>query len=101
MDYPGFSIVHVQSPCTTYNDNYDVLRGNAKKGITPLTYDIPEDHDPTDMGAAMRIAQDPGVPLGVIYAADSPEPLDARYSALNSRLRERDLDQLLASFAIQ
>ena len=101
MDYPGFSIVHVQSPCTTYNDNYEVLRGNAKKGIVPLTYDIPEDHDPTDLAAALQLSQEPGIPLGVVYAAEGSEPLDARYSSLNSRLRQRDFDQLLQSFAIQ
>ena len=100
MDYPGFSIVHVQSPCTTYNDNYDVLRGNAKKGIDPLTYDIPESHDATSYSEALKISQEPGVPLGVIYAAEDSEPLDARYSSMNSRLRTRDVDQLIASFAI-
>ena len=30
MAHPGFSIVHVQSPCTTYNDTYAALKGNAK-----------------------------------------------------------------------
>ena len=101
MDYPGFSIVHVQSPCTTYNDNYDILRGNAKKGIDPLTYDLPESHDPTDFSEALRVAQDPGIPLGVLYAADNSEPLDERYSNLNARLRSRDVDEMIASFAIQ
>ena len=23
MEFPGFAIVHVQSPCTTYNDTYE------------------------------------------------------------------------------
>ena len=32
MDHPGFSIVHVQSPCTTYNDTYEQLKGNVKEG---------------------------------------------------------------------
>ena len=27
MAHPGFAIVHVQSPCTTYNDTYELLRG--------------------------------------------------------------------------
>ena len=30
MNHRGFSIVHVQSPCTTYNDTYDILKGKPK-----------------------------------------------------------------------
>ena len=44
MEHPGFSIVHVQSPCTEYNNTYEALKGNAKKGIAPLAWDIPEGH---------------------------------------------------------
>ena len=63
MDYPGFSVVHIQSPCTTYNDTYEVLRGNAKKGIDPLTYDIPESHDASNIDAAFDLVNAPGLPL--------------------------------------
>ena len=33
MEHPGFAVVHVQSPCTTYNNTYEVLKGNPRKGI--------------------------------------------------------------------
>ena len=36
MEHPGFSVIHVQSPCTTYNDTYQILKGNPRKGIAPL-----------------------------------------------------------------
>ena len=49
MEHRGFSMVHVQSPCTTYNDTHEMLRGNPRKGISPLTWDIGDDHDPTDI----------------------------------------------------
>ncbi len=38
MEHKGFSIVHVMSPCTTYNDNYEQLKGNTKKGIEPIIF---------------------------------------------------------------
>ena len=46
MNHRGFSIVHVQSPCTTYNDTYDLLKGKPKEGIAGLAFEIPEDHAP-------------------------------------------------------
>ena len=46
MEHPGFSIVHVQSPCTTYNDTFDALKGNPRKGIDPALFTVPDDHDP-------------------------------------------------------
>ena len=52
MEHPGFSIVHVQSPCTTYNDTYELLKGSVKKGIEPQAWPIPDDHDDSDINAA-------------------------------------------------
>ena len=70
MDHRGFSIVHVQSPCTTYNDTYDILKGDKKRGIEPAAWDVPEDHDPTSRQAAWDLLDRPGIPLGVIYRDD-------------------------------
>ncbi|MBI2867738.1 MAG: 2-oxoacid:ferredoxin oxidoreductase subunit beta [Chloroflexi bacterium] len=72
MEHPGFSIVHVQSPCTTYNDTYDVLKGDKKKGIEPRAYQVPADHDPSNREAAYKIIRSPGVPLGVLYQNRRP-----------------------------
>jgi 2-oxoglutarate ferredoxin oxidoreductase subunit beta len=100
MDYPGFAIVHVQSPCTTYLDTYDVLRGNAKKGIAPITYDIPEDHDPADLEAASSLAMADGIPLGLIYQAPDPVPLQERLAKSEANAKPRTAEQQLAGFAL-
>jgi 2-oxoglutarate ferredoxin oxidoreductase subunit beta len=100
MDYPGFSVVHIQSPCTTYNDTYEVLRGNAKKGIDPLTYDIPENHDASNIDAAFDLVNAPGLPLGVVYRAENPSPLNERFDSLDRKNDARDVHDLIEGFAI-
>ena len=67
MEHKGFSIIHVQSPCTTYNDTFEMLKGNVQKGIEPGLWEIPEDHDTSDKGAAQQLLQQGGVPVGVLY----------------------------------
>jgi len=100
MKHPGFSVVHVQSPCTTYNDNYDQLKGNAKKGIEPIAWDVPEDHDASDRQAAYGLLQQSGLPLGIIYQRPDSEPLDQRVEAMRQKATPRTIDQQLATFKI-
>ena len=100
MKYPGFAMIHVQSPCTTYNDTTDILKGNARKGIAPTAWDIPEDHDPTDRRAAYDLIQQGGVPLGILYQREDSESLDQRVEALAEKARPRTLQQQLAAFDI-
>ena len=100
MKYPGFSIVHIQSPCTTYNDTYDQLKGNAKKGIEPMAWDIPDDYDPTDKQAARDLLREDGIPLGIVYQNPDSEPLDQRVEAMRQKANARSLQQQLAAFAI-
>ena len=76
MDHPGFSIVHVQSPCTTYNDTFIELKGDLANGIQPALWDIPEEHDPSDRTAAHDLHQQGGVPVGVLYNDSSRVSLD-------------------------
>ena len=100
MKYPGFAMIHVQSPCTTYNDNTDILKGNAKKGIEPTVWDIPEDHDSTDRQAAYSLLQKGGIPLGIIYQREESVSLDQRVETLAQKTTTRTLDQQLAAFKI-
>jgi 2-oxoglutarate/2-oxoacid ferredoxin oxidoreductase subunit beta len=103
MDYPGFSIVHVQSPCTTYNDTYALLKGDEKKGIEPLAYPLPEDHDPTDFEQAMRIARDPRIPLGLVYQREGESvPHHERLARAKERasIEQSTPEQILASLKI-
>src|SRR5690606_25680998 len=74
MDHPGFAIVHVQSPCTTYNDTYAALKGNPKEGIEPLAFPIPDDHDPEDFMSAVKLARTGRVPVGLLYRRPDSVP---------------------------
>ncbi|MBN1260393.1 MAG: 2-oxoacid:ferredoxin oxidoreductase subunit beta [Anaerolineae bacterium] len=49
IQHPGFAFVQVLSPCVSFLDTYAHYR--------EITAPIPEDHDPTDLLAAMRLAQ--------------------------------------------
>ena len=84
MEYPGFSIVHVQSPCTVSNDTYEELKGSKRKGIEPKAWPIDEGHDPADLSAAHEIVDKGGVPL-----PSSPDELVTEgLDGLRDRLKE-------------
>ena len=100
MDHPGFSIVHVQSPCTTYNDTYETIKGNPQKGMEPTIWEIPEDHDPSDRKSAYDIIQQGGLPIGVVYRDSNRIPLHHRIEQLHEKAPARDLQQLVDSFEI-
>ena len=100
MDYPGFSIVHVQSPCTTYNDNYDLLKGNIKKEIAPIAWDIPAEHDTSDKSAAYNLIQEGGIPLGLVYQREDSDPMDKRVEVMGQKARPRSLEDQVEAFAI-
>ena len=99
MNHRGFSIVHVQSPCTTYNDTYDLLKGNRRKGIPGMAWDIPEDHDPSSRQSAEDLLDRPGIPLGLIYKEERPT-LQDRVDEIAESNPNRTADELLASYAI-
>ena len=100
MEYPGFAVVHVQSPCTVYNNTYEELKGNPKKGIEPLAWDIPESHDPKDKEAAYALANSEGVPLGLLYQAEGPRPFEDRMAEMSKQTKPRSLEELMESYAI-
>lgn len=100
MEHDGFSIVHVASPCTTYNDTYEILKGNKAKGIEGTAWDLPGDHDPTSRAAALGVIEQGGVPLGVVYHdADRPS-LDRRVAGVRERVKPKSPDALLDAFAL-
>ena len=100
MTYPGVAIVHVQSPCTTYNDTYEVLKGNPQKGILPVLWDVNANHDRTDRDAAYGLLRKGGVPIGVIYQREASEPLEERLKRVIQRIKLQDARQLVESFSI-
>ncbi len=99
MNHPGFAIVHVQSPCTTYNDTYEILKGNPKKGIEPVAWQVPDDHDPEDIDAAYTLLNRGGIPLGLIFKNNRPT-FDERVTAMTAKARVRTVEQLLDSYAV-
>ncbi len=100
MDHPGFAIVHVQSPCTTYNDTYEQLKGSVKKGIAPLAWQIPDEHDAEDPEAARALAGSPGVPLGVVYRDRSRPPFEDRVAEMTARTTPRTARELVDALTI-
>ncbi|MDP7534113.1 MAG: thiamine pyrophosphate-dependent enzyme [SAR202 cluster bacterium] len=100
MNHPGFAIVHVQSPCTEYNNTFEALKGNAKKGIPPLAYDVPDDHDESDLRAANELAIDSGVPLGVLYRDTSRQTLVQKIDEVTAKAKEKTTASLLDALSI-
>ena len=100
MEYPGFAVIHVQSPCTEYNDTYEQLKGNAKKGIEPLAWQIAEDHDPTDVAAAHDIVNQGGVPLGVIYQAEHRKPFHERIAEMSADAKVRTVEEMVNTYSV-
>jgi 2-oxoglutarate ferredoxin oxidoreductase subunit beta len=69
----GFSYLHILSPCVTF-DKTSMTYQNLNVAVR----DLPANHDPTDMIAAMREAMDTATPaLGVLYRAERPTLNDA------------------------
>ena len=99
MNHKGFSIVHVQSPCTTYNDTYDILKGDRKKGIPGTAWEVPDDHDPTSKQAAADLLDRPGVPLGLIYSGDEPT-LEDHQVELRAKHSSKSTADILAGYSV-
>ena len=102
MEYPGFSMVHIQSPCTTYNDTFAALKGDEKAGILPSAYPLPDDHDPSDFNAAMQHARSGRIPLGLLYRQSESVPMQQRLAEAMERVgaRQRSVEQMLAAAKI-
>ena len=90
----------MQSPCTTYNNNYQALKGNPRKGIPGLAWDIPGDHDPTDLGQAYQVANSGGVPLGLLYVDDSRTPFEKRVEEAANKAKPATVQGLLDAVTI-
>ena len=100
MEHPGFAIVHVNSPCTTYNDTYSILKGDAKNGIAPLVYDIPADHDSADLDAAFALVQADGIPLGLVYKDPASSSLEQRLAATMTNAKPPTVDDIFNALVI-
>ncbi len=100
MEHDGFSIVHIQSPCTTYNDTFEELKGDPKKGLEPALWAIPEEHDSSDKAAAYGLLQQGGVPVGVIYQEEDRPSLDKRLQQTWGKAGTKTAEELMQAFVI-
>ena len=98
MKHDGMSMIHVQSPCVTYNDTFQLIKGNAKEGIAPALWDIPEDHDPSSKQAAYDLVQRGGLPVGVIYNDETRLSLEGNLQNIRGKARERTVEQLMEGY---
>ncbi len=98
MEHPGFSIVHVQSPCTTYNDTFDALKGNVRKGIDPALFTVSDEHDASDRAAAYNLLQQDGIPVGVVYHDKTRPSLDQQVENTWTKTSEKTVQGLMDAF---
>ncbi len=88
ITHKGFAFIQVYSPCVTFYDTYDHFK--------EVTADLPADHDPTDKLAAMRLAMDEKLYLGVFYREDRPSFVEnLREVQEKASARPFDLEQLI------
>lgn len=99
MDHRGFSIVHVASQCVVYNDLTELFRGDPAKGVEPIVWDVPGNHDSTDYQAACDLVKRPGVPLGLIYRNERPT-FDDLLRDMRSQVRPTGFKDLLESYTV-
>ena len=100
MEHPGFSVIHVQSPCTVYNNTYEQLKGNPRKGIEPMAWAIQANHDKNDIEAAVDLVNQGGVPLGVIYEDKNSIPLENRMAAMFSKAHPKTPQELMDAYLV-
>lgn len=100
MDHPGFAIVHVQSPCTTYNNTYQALKGNPRQGIAPILWDLPEDHDASDPRSAHDAVMSGGIPVGVLFRDTDRPTLSDAVTAVQAKAKQRTPQEMLDFYQI-
>lgn len=91
--HKGFAMVHVFSPCVTFNKQVTF------KTFNDLVKELPEDHDPANRVKAMEYALDRSTLwTGVFYREARPTMQD-RVADIQKRAgRYRDLNELFDSF---
>src|SRR5256714_2846156 len=97
INHKGFALIDAFSPCPTLNQD------QTDDFYKDHTYDVPEDHDPTDRVKAFELAlRSDGYPIGVIYKHEGKHSMLDEQAVLRSRFPQdqpRSLDSLFAKFA--
>jgi 2-oxoglutarate ferredoxin oxidoreductase subunit beta len=98
--HKGFSLVDVLQQCPSFN------KVNTLAWYKERCTLLPEDHDPTNWEAAMKVASEWGerIPIGVIYQNDRP-PFEESFSVLaegpaaKRESRESELAAIIEEYA--
>ena len=99
IEHPGFSIVNVQSPCTTYNNTYEQLKGSKAKNIDPIIQDIPANHDVTNKQESYNLLNKETIPIGILYKSIET-PFTEKFSNMMKNAPENSASKLLESYKI-
>jgi 2-oxoglutarate ferredoxin oxidoreductase subunit beta len=92
VQHRGFSFIHVQSPCTEFNNTYD--------HYDEVVAEMPPGHDTSDLAAALHLAlTEERVHLGLFYGDESREAFEQRSREFVEEVGEFNLDEYLRRFA--
>ena len=100
IEHPGFSIINVQSPCTTYNNTYEQLKGSKAKNIAPIIQDIPADHDVTNKQASYNLINQETIPLGTLYKSIEKPFTEKFNNMIENNTTQNSAAKLLESYKI-
>ena len=100
IEHPGFSIINVQSPCTTYNNTYEQLKGSKAKNIAPIIQDIPADHDVTNKQASYNLINQETIPLGTLYKSVEKPFTEKFNNMVENNTTQNSAAKLLESYKI-
>lgn len=88
IDFNGFSIVDIFTPCVVFN------KLNTYQWFKEHTYPVPESHDPSDRAAAFALAlETEDMPLGVLYRNDSRDLYEERLGIGDVPLHAREVSR--------
>jgi 2-oxoglutarate ferredoxin oxidoreductase subunit beta len=80
IQHKGFALIDTFSPCPTFNQD------QTDDFYKDHTYDVPEDHDPTDRVRAFELAlRTDGFPIGVIYKHENKHSMIEEQAVLKRR----------------
>jgi 2-oxoglutarate ferredoxin oxidoreductase subunit beta len=92
VQHKGFSFIHVQSPCTEFNNTYS--------HYDELVTEMPPEHDTSDLSAALQLAlTEEQVHLGVFYRDESRTAFEQRSREFVEEVSEFDVNEYLKRFA--
>ncbi len=97
IQHKGFSFVNIVSPCPTFN------KVNTFDSYKEAIDEIPEDHDVTDLSAALNIAlgnSKTRVPTGILYQVERPTLVD-RLTEINKLVggtKDYDINKIVDSY---